>query len=94
MVSTRFIAVTLLVVFILQTFLLQTESASCCLSYAKKTPMCHRMKGFTIQTNMRNCDMDAIIFHTKAGKFICADPSKKLTQITVKCLNRRAMNLS
>ncbi|KAJ8279233.1 hypothetical protein COCON_G00062990 [Conger conger] len=93
MASTRFIAVTLLVVFILQTFLLQTESATCCLSYAKSIPKCHRMKRYTIQTDMGICDMDAIIFHTKRGASICANSSNGQTKMIIECLNARHKGL-
>ncbi|KAG5850453.1 C-C motif chemokine 20-like [Anguilla rostrata] len=94
MASTRFFTVALLVIFTLNSFLPQTESVSCCLSYTKRNIHCQKLKGYTIQTYKGICDMDAIIFHTKAGKFICADPSKEQTQGTIQCLNARAKSLS
>ncbi|KAJ8375889.1 hypothetical protein SKAU_G00064690 [Synaphobranchus kaupii] len=94
MTSTRVTAVALLVIFILNSFFLHTESASCCLSYTKKNIKCQRMKGYTIQTLMGICDMDAIIFHAKGGNFICADPSKEQTQKIIHCLTARAKSLS
>ncbi|KAG5850454.1 C-C motif chemokine 13-like [Anguilla anguilla] len=93
MANTRFFTVALLVIFTLNSFLPQIESVRCCLSYTKKKIHCQRMENYTIQTYMGICDMDAIIFHTKAGKSICADPSKEQTQRTIKCLKARAHNL-
>ncbi|KAJ8396783.1 hypothetical protein AAFF_G00013820, partial [Aldrovandia affinis] len=94
MASTRRFAVALLVIFTLNTFLLHTESVSCCLSYTKRQIHCQRMKGYTIQTVMSICDMDAIIFHTNSGKFVCADPAKKQTQETIQCLSARAKSIA
>ncbi|KAI1891355.1 hypothetical protein AGOR_G00142960 [Albula goreensis] len=94
MASTRFFAVALLVIFTLNAFLLQTESVSCCLSYSKRNLDCKRMKGYTIQTMTDFCDLDAIIFHTKSGKFVCADPSKKETKRTIECISSRAKRIS
>ncbi|KAJ8278087.1 hypothetical protein GJAV_G00083680 [Gymnothorax javanicus] len=93
MESSRFFTVTLLVIFTLNTFLLPAESASCCLSYTKKKIHCIRMKSYTIQTYMGVCDLDAIIFHSKAGHSICADPAKAQTQRTMHCLKARGRSL-
>ncbi|KAJ8278088.1 hypothetical protein GJAV_G00083690 [Gymnothorax javanicus] len=94
MVSSRLFTMTLLVIFTLNTFLPQTESVSCCMRYAKTIPKCSKMKGFTIQTSMNICNMEAIMFHPKKGKPICADPAKAQTQWTIRCLNARAKRLS
>ncbi|KAG9340103.1 hypothetical protein JZ751_022028 [Albula glossodonta] len=89
MASTRFFAVALLVIFTLNAFLLQTESASCCLSYTKKKLHCKRMDGYTMQTMTDFCDLNAIIFQTKSGRFVCADPAKDNTKRIIKCLTER-----
>ncbi|XP_046879651.1 C-C motif chemokine 20b [Hypomesus transpacificus] len=66
-----------------------SESASCCLRYYQRPVPCHRMTGFTIQTISSSCDLQAVIFHTKDGRFMCADPAKKWTMRVLKCLLSR-----
>ncbi|XP_036378488.1 C-C motif chemokine 20b isoform X2 [Megalops cyprinoides] len=93
MANIRLGAVALLALLTLGFFLEQAD-AGCCLSYVKKPFPCHRMKGYTIQDSKTTCDMDAIIFHTKGGKFICADPSKEWTSRRINCLKERAQSIA
>ncbi|XP_056306834.1 C-C motif chemokine 20b [Danio aesculapii] len=75
---------------ILLSFLVETESASCCLSYIKRPRRCAILKGYDIQGITGGCDLPAIIFHTEKGRSICADPSQTWTQERVKCLKMKA----
>uniref|UniRef100_A0A8C1VYN4 C-C motif chemokine n=1 Tax=Cyprinus carpio TaxID=7962 RepID=A0A8C1VYN4_CYPCA len=52
------------------------SALSCCRKYTKGQIPMAIIKGYSIQTMMRNCHIDAVIFHTKGGRNICTDPSK------------------
>ncbi|XP_037312386.2 C-C motif chemokine 20b [Pungitius pungitius] len=73
---------------ILGTFIDSTHSASCCMMYASRRWKCQPLMGYTIQTIVRSCDINAVIFHLP-GRFVCADPSSKWTQRAMQCLNER-----
>ncbi|XP_005932218.1 C-C motif chemokine 20b [Maylandia zebra] len=64
------------------------QSASCCLRYSNRQPPCKRILGYTIQNINNACDINAIIFHAP-GRFVCADPSKPLTQKVMKCYDEK-----
>ncbi|XP_030625854.1 C-C motif chemokine 20b [Chanos chanos] len=93
MLTSKKNATFIIILFILKTFVQETESASCCLSYTKRTVRCQRLKGYTIQNINSTCDIKAIIFHTVNGKYICADPSKMWTQHRIDCLKKKAVNI-
>uniref|UniRef100_A0A3P8P8V9 Chemokine interleukin-8-like domain-containing protein n=1 Tax=Astatotilapia calliptera TaxID=8154 RepID=A0A3P8P8V9_ASTCA len=63
-------------------------TASCCLRYSNRQPPCKRILGYTIQNINNACDINAIIFHAP-GRFVCADPSKPLTQKVMKCYDEK-----
>ncbi|XP_062377540.1 C-C motif chemokine 20b [Sardina pilchardus] len=93
--SSRLCTLTLLtIIVILNTCILSTESAMCCLSYYKKPIRCQKLKGYTMQDIHTSCDIKAIIFHTVAGKLICANPDMKWTQRRVQCLKVKAAKMS
>ncbi|XP_053198483.1 C-C motif chemokine 20b [Scomber japonicus] len=72
---------------ILFTCISSTQSASCCMRYRRgRLPPCSRVLGYTIQTIKTTCDLNAIIFHVP-GAFVCADPSRRLTQMRMKCVD-------
>ncbi|XP_068566346.1 C-C motif chemokine 20b [Cebidichthys violaceus] len=73
---------------ILTTFIGSTQSASCCMMYTSRQLSCHRLMGYTIQTIINSCDINAIIFHLP-GRFVCANPSSKWAQRAMKCLDER-----
>ncbi|XP_041823892.1 C-C motif chemokine 20b [Melanotaenia boesemani] len=73
---------------ILTTYINSTESASCCMRYAKRPLRCKQLLGYTIQNITGSCDIHAIIFHLP-GRYVCADPSKGWTQRGMKCLDER-----
>ncbi|XP_028648227.1 C-C motif chemokine 20-like [Erpetoichthys calabaricus] len=66
----------------------------CCISYAKTSVPCYRLKGYTIQTNKDSCNIDAIIFHTIKNIRICANPSDKWVISRISCLKEKAMKLT
>ncbi|XP_078136351.1 C-C motif chemokine 20b [Sander vitreus] len=76
---------------ILTTFIGTTQSASCCLRYARRQLPCQRLLGYSHQTIKNSCDINAVIFHVP-GRFVCADPSTNWTQRGIKCLDQRRRN--
>ncbi|XP_075936980.1 C-C motif chemokine 20b [Anarhichas minor] len=73
---------------ILTTFIGSTHSVSCCMMYTSRQLPCRRLLGYTIQTIVNSCDINAVIFHLP-GRFVCANPSSKWTQRGMKCLDER-----
>ncbi|XP_029004495.1 C-C motif chemokine 20b [Betta splendens] len=70
---------------ILTTFVCDTQSASCCVSYSRRPVHCRRLIGYTIQ-HINVCDLPAIIFHLP-GRFVCANPREEWTQRAMKCVD-------
>uniref|UniRef100_A0A3B3Q855 Chemokine interleukin-8-like domain-containing protein n=1 Tax=Paramormyrops kingsleyae TaxID=1676925 RepID=A0A3B3Q855_9TELE len=60
--------------------------ASCCVGYSSRHVPCHKLKRYTIQRMTGTCDINAVIFHTRSGRFICANPSLELTVNILQCL--------
>ncbi|KAF7691575.1 C-C motif chemokine 20-like [Silurus meridionalis] len=81
---------TFLFILILSAFITDTETARCCLSYTAFPVRCGRIKGYSIQEITGYCDIRAIIFETRNGKYICADPKMRWTQNRVTCLRKKA----
>ncbi|KAF4075619.1 hypothetical protein AMELA_G00220870 [Ameiurus melas] len=81
---------TFLFIVILSAFIMDTETARCCFSYTQKPVRCGQLKGYTIQEIIGNCDIRAIIFETRHGKFVCANPKMRWTQDRVTCLRKKA----
>ncbi|XP_018596641.1 C-C motif chemokine 20b [Scleropages formosus] len=79
----------LLATLCLHLFVSPSQSASCCLRYSMKKYPCHKMKTYSIQSMMSSCDINAVIFHTMKGRYICADPAQKWTLDSIQCLNAR-----
>ncbi|XP_016129820.1 C-C motif chemokine 20b [Sinocyclocheilus grahami] len=77
-------------VLILIAFLVETDAVRCCLRYRRRPLDCRYLKGFDIQKMTGSCDLAAIIFHTKNGKLVCADPEQHWTQDRVECLRMKA----
>ncbi|XP_023660021.1 C-C motif chemokine 20-like [Paramormyrops kingsleyae] len=91
MPSFRSYSAALLVLITLHLLLSWTESAtSCCVGYSSRRLPCHKLKRYTIQPMTDTCDIEAVIFHTKRGRFICANPLQYWTIKRIKCLHERA----
>ncbi|KAK9527498.1 hypothetical protein VZT92_014056 [Zoarces viviparus] len=73
---------------ILTTFIGSAHSASCCMMYTTRRLPCQRLMGYTIQTIVNSCDINAVIFHLP-GRFVCANPLSTSTQRGIKCLDER-----
>ncbi|XP_028825559.1 C-C motif chemokine 20b [Denticeps clupeoides] len=83
-------AIALISIFlVLNTFIFHTDSASCCVRYTRKPIRCEKLKSYTMQHIISACDLEAIIFHTVGGHYICANPYKTWTQDRVRCLEKR-----
>ncbi|XP_026061586.1 C-C motif chemokine 20-like [Carassius auratus] len=90
------ISATVIVLLVAALSVLCTDASalSCCRKYTKgKIPMAI-IKGFSIQTMMRNCHIDAVILHTKRGSNICTDPSKRWVMDIVHKLRERVQVIS
>nr|7JH1_A Chain A, XCL1 ancestor [unidentified] len=61
---------------------------SCCLKYTKRPLPLKRIKSYTIQSN-EACNIKAIIFTTKKGRKICANPNEKWVQKAMKHLDKK-----
>ncbi|XP_036409576.1 eotaxin-like [Megalops cyprinoides] len=66
--------VCLLLVLAVSLFTLQAESA-CCTKYSRAELPKSLIKGFSVQ-NIGLCNINAVIFHTRGGRKVCADPAK------------------
>uniref|UniRef100_A0A3B3QB08 Chemokine interleukin-8-like domain-containing protein n=1 Tax=Paramormyrops kingsleyae TaxID=1676925 RepID=A0A3B3QB08_9TELE len=62
------------------------SATSCCVGYSSRRLPCHKLKRYTIQPMTDTCDIEAVIFHTKRGRFICANPLQYWTIKRIKCL--------
>ncbi|KAL1280761.1 hypothetical protein QQF64_015361 [Cirrhinus molitorella] len=52
------------------------SALSCCRKFTKRQIPLSLIRGFSVQTITLNCHTNAVIFHTRKGKNICADSSK------------------
>uniref|UniRef100_UPI0037E8E427 C-C motif chemokine 20b n=1 Tax=Semicossyphus pulcher TaxID=241346 RepID=UPI0037E8E427 len=73
---------------VLTTFIGSTQSANCCVSYARRNIRRNMLLGYTIQTINKSCDINAVIFHVK-GRFVCANPSASCTQKLMKYIDEK-----
>ncbi|XP_038859225.1 C-C motif chemokine 20-like [Salvelinus namaycush] len=66
----------------------------CCTRYSQGRIDIGLIRGFSVQTVMDNCNIDAIIFHTVSGRFPCVDPTKGWVMKAVRKLRERAERLN
>ncbi|XP_070279441.1 C-C motif chemokine 20 isoform X2 [Myotis yumanensis] len=76
-------------------FCSETEASSfdCCLQYREQAIPSRFIKGFTQQWANDACDIDAVIFYTKKGLAVCADPKKKWVKHVVHALSQRVKKM-
>ncbi|XP_039620378.1 C-C motif chemokine 20-like [Polypterus senegalus] len=89
MASCKSLFISLLVLLTLNVLAVSAMYEDCCVSYTTRQMRCHAMKGYTIQTPEDLCNIEAVIFHTKWGKQICANPSQQWVMEVIKCLQHR-----
>ncbi|XP_035615392.1 C-C motif chemokine 20-like [Oncorhynchus keta] len=65
----------------------------CCTSYSQGRIDIPLIRGFSVQTVIDGCNIDAIIFHTVRGRFPCVDPTKGWVMKAVRKLRERAEQL-
>ncbi|XP_045550330.1 C-C motif chemokine 20 [Salmo salar] len=65
----------------------------CCQSYTGGEIPFGVIVGYTLQTPIEICRIPAIIFHTKKGKDLCADPSQSWVIQHVNRLGDRAVHI-
>ncbi|XP_028833909.1 C-C motif chemokine 20-like [Denticeps clupeoides] len=46
----------------------------CCTRYSSTILSAEAVKGFSIQDSFSNCNINAVILHTKNGRHVCANP--------------------
>ncbi|XP_036842753.1 C-C motif chemokine 4-like [Oncorhynchus mykiss] len=66
----------------------------CCQSYTGGEIPFEVIVGYTLQTTTEICRIPAIIFHTKNGKDLCADPSQSSVIQHVNRLRDKAVHIS
>ncbi|XP_014318903.1 C-C motif chemokine 20 isoform X2 [Myotis lucifugus] len=76
-------------------FCSETEASSfdCCLRYTEQVIPSRFIKGFSQQWANDACDIDAVIFYTKKGLAVCADPKKKWVKHVVHALSQRVKKM-
>ncbi|XP_059559380.1 C-C motif chemokine 20 isoform X2 [Myotis daubentonii] len=76
-------------------FCSETEASSfdCCLRYTEQVIPSRFIKGFIQQRANDACDINAVIFHTKKGLAVCADPKKKWVKHAVHVLSQRVKRM-
>ncbi|XP_078524114.1 C-C motif chemokine 20 [Lissotriton helveticus] len=60
----------------------------CCYRYTRKPLPRHAVRSFTIQSAEEICDIDAVIFHTRRGFRVCANPQEKWVKVLIKTLRK------
>ncbi|GAB1285161.1 C-C motif chemokine [Apodemus speciosus] len=58
----------------------------CCLNYAKHVYPSRAIVGFTRQMADEACDINAIIFHLRNKRLVCADPKQQWVKNAVQQL--------
>ncbi|XP_046689343.1 C-C motif chemokine 4-like [Silurus meridionalis] len=82
---------TFLFLLILGAFIMDTETARCCMSYTRRPVRCGRLTDYYIQELTGTCDIRAVVFQTKDKRNICADPRMEWTQERIMCLWEKAL---
>ncbi|XP_036885194.1 C-C motif chemokine 20 isoform X2 [Sturnira hondurensis] len=73
----------------------QSEASTfdCCLRYTVHMLRARNIKSFSRQFANEACDIDAVIFHTKRGLSVCADPKKKWVTHAMYVLSQNAKKM-
>ncbi|NP_001279562.1 C-C motif chemokine 20-like [Callorhinchus milii] len=66
----------------------------CCLSYARIMIPVKSIIGYIRQHSNELCRIDAIIFHTKKGRSLCADPKQGWVQKHINTFLRKELKLN
>ncbi|XP_045381473.1 C-C motif chemokine 23-like [Lemur catta] len=61
--------------------------ADCCFSYTSRSIRCSVMRDYFVTSSA--CSLPGVIFHTKRGKRVCADPSNSQVQ---NCMTNLKLN--
>ncbi|XP_076838192.1 C-C motif chemokine 20a.3 [Brachyhypopomus gauderio] len=84
----------LLLSLLLGVFCQEAAGLACCRRYSKREVPFTHIRGYSIQTIKRNCNIDAVIFHTGSGRNICADPSLEWVMNSVWRLREKVQALN
>ncbi|KAG7457090.1 hypothetical protein MATL_G00242920 [Megalops atlanticus] len=84
--------VCLLLVLAVSLFTLKAESA-CCTKYSKAEFPKNLIKGFSVQ-NIGICNINAVLFHTRGGRKVCADPAQPWVMDMIQELRTAVVKMS
>ncbi|XP_028650753.1 C-C motif chemokine 20-like [Erpetoichthys calabaricus] len=66
----------------------------CCSRYSKTELPCGLIKGYEMQSSIDACDINAVIFHTKRGRKICANPKDGWVLKRIQCVGEKVKRMS
>nr|NP_001290624.1 chemokine (C-C motif) ligand 20 precursor [Esox lucius]ACO14156.1 C-C motif chemokine 20 precursor [Esox lucius] len=66
----------------------------CCMSYSTGRIPFNRIRGYSIQTVMGRCNINAIIFHSVQERNICVDPTEGWVMANIRKLREKAERLN
>ncbi|XP_051874424.1 C-C motif chemokine 20-like [Pristis pectinata] len=80
--------------FISGTYTVSVSVKDCCLSYSPLPLPFSRIAGYVEQKSNEICDIDAIVFYTVKGRWICANPKDKWVRRSMHFLSKRLEKMS
>ncbi|XP_011918010.1 PREDICTED: C-C motif chemokine 20 isoform X2 [Cercocebus atys] len=67
----------------------EASNFDCCLRYTDRILHPKFIVGFTQQLANETCDINAVIFHTKKGLSVCANPKQTWVKLIVRRLSKK-----
>ncbi|KAG9278192.1 C-C motif chemokine 20a.3 [Astyanax mexicanus] len=86
-------ALALLLLLTVSLFTQETSALACCRKYSKGVLDFSHIRGYSIQTVKTVCKIDAIIFHTKTGRNVCANPAQTWVMQSIQMLREKVKTM-